>query len=146
MNWKIIFQLSVFGLIMAFGTVSLIPEMVEPAFWLVIFVVCAWVIAKACTRRYFLHGFLVSLVNCLWITIVHIIFRAAYTANHIHEASILLTMPPELRIHPRFAMVVAALVFGVVFGLILGLFSFIASRIVKKKRLQRIKKGRKFCG
>jgi hypothetical protein len=37
MNWKIIFQLSIFGLIMAFATVQLIPERVEPIFWLFIF-------------------------------------------------------------------------------------------------------------
>ncbi len=82
MNWKIIFQLSIFGLIMAFGTISLIPEKVEPAFWLIIFIFCAFVIAKACPGKYFLHGFLVSMVNCVWITAVHVAFRQTYVANH----------------------------------------------------------------
>jgi len=67
MNWKIIFQLSVFGLIMAIATVWLIPEKVEPIFWLFIFIFSAYIIAKAVGRRYFLHGFCVSLVNCIWI-------------------------------------------------------------------------------
>ena len=67
MNWKIIFQLSIFGLIMALGTVQLIPERIEPFFWLAIFAFCAWVIAKVCSGKYFLHGFLVSMVNSVWV-------------------------------------------------------------------------------
>ena len=132
MNWKLIFQLSVFGLIMAFATVSLIPEMFEPVFWLVIFVFCAWVIAKACTGKYFMHGFLVSIVNCIWITIVHIIFVAKYIAAHPDNAKIAKAFPDSMAVHPRMEMAIVAPVFGVIFGIILGLFSLIASKIVKK--------------
>jgi hypothetical protein len=132
MNWKIIFQLSIFGLIMAFGTISLIPEKVEPAFWLIIFIFCAFVIAKACPGKYFLHGFLVSMVNCIWITAIHIAFRQTYVANHPQMASIGTNMPP-LEIHPRLAMVIMGPIFGAMFGIILGLFSFVASKVIKKK-------------
>jgi hypothetical protein len=135
MNWKIIFQLSIFGLIMAFATVSLIPEKVEPAFWLVIFIFCAYVIAKVCPGKYFLHGFLVSMVNCIWITAVHIIFRQTYVANHPQMASMGTSMPPALSTHPRLAMAIMGPIFGVMFGIILGLFSFVASKIVQKKVL-----------
>jgi hypothetical protein len=135
MNWKIIFQLSIFGLIMAFGTVSLIPEKVEPAFWLLIFVFCAYVIAKVCPGKYFLHGFLVSMVNCVWITAVHIAFRQTYVAHHPQMASMGTSMPPTLSIHPRLAMAIMGPVFGAMFGIILGTFSFVASKIVKKNVL-----------
>jgi hypothetical protein len=133
MNWKIIFQLSIFGLIMAFGTVSLIPEKVEPAFWLLIFIFCAYVIAKVCPGKYFLHGFLVSMVNCIWITAVHIAFRQTYVANHPQMAS--MGISASLALHPRLAMAIMGPVFGVIFGIILGLFSFVASKIVKKEAL-----------
>ncbi len=53
MNLKLILQLSVFGLIMAFATVSLIPENIEPIFWVIIFIFCALVIARACTTKFF---------------------------------------------------------------------------------------------
>jgi hypothetical protein len=132
MNWKIIFQLSVFGSIMAFATVSLIPEKVEPVFWLVIFVFCAWVIAKAAPGKYFLHGFLVSMVNCVWITAVHIFFRNTYVLNHADMAEMSKSMPAALSIHPRLAMAITGPIFGVMFGIILGLFSWIASKIVKR--------------
>jgi hypothetical protein len=132
MNWKIIFQLSVFGLIMAFGTISLIPEKIEPAFWLVIFIFCAVVIAKVCPGKYFLHGFLVSMVNCVWITAVHIAFRQTYVANHPQMASMGTSMPQSIAVHPRLVMAIMGPVFGALFGIILGLFSFVASKIVKK--------------
>jgi len=130
MNWKLIFQLSVFGLIMAFATVSLIPEKVEPVFWLVIFVFCAWVIAKACSGKYFLHGFLVSLVNCIWIVAAHIYFFQTYMAHHPSMAS--MKLPAPLNAHPRLAMLIFGPVFGILSGIILGLFSFVASKIVRK--------------
>jgi len=132
MNWKIIFQLSIFGLIMAFATVSLIPEKIEWVFWLVIFAFCAWVIAKVCPGKYFLHGFLVSMVNCVWITGVHIAFRETYQFHHPDMAEMGSKMPPALTVHPRLAMAIMGPVFGALFGIILGLFSYIASKIVKK--------------
>jgi len=135
MNWKIIFQLSIFGLIMAFATVQLIPERIEPVFWLFIFAFCAWVIAKVCPGKYFLHGFLVSMVNCIWITAVHVIFRMTYVAHHPQMASINTNMPASLLSHPRLTMVIMGPIFGAGFGVILGLFSFIASKIVKKDQV-----------
>jgi hypothetical protein len=131
MDWKIIFQLSVFGLIMAIATISLIPEKVEPVFWLLIFGFCAYVIAKVCPGKYFLHGFLVSMVNSVWISAAHILFRATYIAHHPQAASMSVSMPPYLAVHPRLAMALMGPVFGVMFGIILGLFSVIASKIVK---------------
>ena len=72
MSWKLIFALSGFGLAMAIATVFVIPSSIEPLFWLAIFVVSAWLIAKKAPGKYFLHGFCVSLVNCVWITGAHI--------------------------------------------------------------------------
>jgi hypothetical protein len=132
MNWKIIIQLSVFGLIMAFATVFLIPEMIEPAFWLFIFVFSAYVIAKACRSRYFWHGFFVSLLNCVWITAAHIIFYNTYITNHPSVAK-MAAEHPFLPTHPRLAVLITGPVFGIVCGLILGLFAFIASKFVKKR-------------
>jgi hypothetical protein len=34
MNWRLTFQLSLFGLAMGIGTVIIIPSNVEPLFWL----------------------------------------------------------------------------------------------------------------
>jgi hypothetical protein len=131
MNWKLIFQLSLFGLAMALATVSLIPANIEPIFWLLIFLICAYVIAKRCGGSYFLHGFVLSLVNCIWITGAHIIFHTTYLANHPQMVEMSAKMP--LVDHPRLQMLVMGPVFGIAFGIILGLFAFIASKMVKKR-------------
>ena len=132
MNKKLIFQLSIFGLIMAFGTISLIPEKIEPLFWLVIFIFCAYVIARVAPGNYFLHGFSVSLVNCIWITAAHIIFYSTYVAHHPNAAQMGEKMA-FLPSHPRLKMLIMGPLFGIGFGLILGIFSLIASKIVTRK-------------
>jgi hypothetical protein len=130
MKWKLIFLLSLFGLAMAFATVFWIPSMIEPAFWLVIFIICAYLIAKNCTDRYFLHGFLVSLGNCVWITGVHLIFYNTYILNHADMKQ--MNIFPFLENHHHWQMAFMGPLFGIVSGLVLGLFAFIASKLVKK--------------
>lgn len=132
MNLKLILQLSAFGLIMALGTVSLIPAQIEPVFWIIIFIICAWVIAKAAPAKYFLHGFLVSLVNCVWIIAVHTIFYDTYIANHPNIALMNEGTPAAVANHPRVVQAVFGAIIGVISGVVLGLFSIIASKIVKK--------------
>jgi hypothetical protein len=133
MNWKIIFQLSIFGLIMAFGTVSLIPQKVEPVFWLIIFIFSSFIIAKVCTGKYFLHGFLVAILNSVWITAVHAIYLTNYTFNHPDVVDLTQRALPSFAVHPRQAMIIMAPIFGVMFGIILGVFSFVMAKIVNKK-------------
>lgn len=135
MNWKLIFQLSIFGLIMAFATISLIPEKIEPLFWLVIYLFCAYVIARVCTSKYFFNGFMVSVINCIWVTAVQIIFCVAYMKAHPDRSPANMHLPAAMFNHPREAMVMMAPVFAIAFGLVLGLFSFIASKIVRKNNV-----------
>jgi hypothetical protein len=129
LNFKLILQLSLFGLAMAIATVFVIPSNIEPLFWLVIFIVCAVVIARRCAEKHFLHGFAVSLANCVWITSFHILLFSSYLARHPQEAAMMKTMP--LPDSPRLMMLMTGPVVGVVSGIVLGLFAFIASKLVK---------------
>ena len=131
-NWKLIFSLSIFGLAMAFATISIIPEKIEPVCWLIIFAICAYIVAKNVQGKYFFHGFLISIVNSVWITAAHVLSSATYIANHSNAAKMNASMPAMMQQHPRMAMLVMGLPFGIIFGLVLGLFCFIASKIVKK--------------
>jgi hypothetical protein len=131
MNWKLIFQLSFFGLFMAIGTVYFISSDIEPFCWLAIFVICAYFIAKNCNSQYFLHGFLVSLVNSVWITAAHVGMFTTYIANHPKEAEMMTKMPmPD---SPKLMMLIMGPIVGVISGLVLGLFAFVASKAMKKK-------------
>jgi hypothetical protein len=131
MNYKLILQLSLFGLAMAIATVYWIPSNLEPAFWLVIFIVCAWFIAKKCSGKYFLNGFMVSIVNSIWITSAHIILFNTYLSHHSKEAEMMANMP--MHESPRLLMLMTGPIIGIVSGLILGLFALLASKMVKKE-------------
>ena len=131
MNKKLIFQLSLFGLAMAFATVYFIPSDKEPFCWLAIFIFCAYMIATKCTQKHFLHGLFVSLLNAVWITFVHILLFSTYIANHPQEADMMKKMP--LPDSPRLMMLLTGPVIGLISGLVLGLFAWVASKIVKKK-------------
>ena len=134
MNLKLVFQLSFFGLIMAIGTITLIPEKIEWVFWLVIFVFCAYIIARVCSAKYFLHGFILSLFNSFWITAVHLLFYNTYSLHHADMSPANMSLPAYFYTHPRVAMVLLAIPFGAVFGIFQGLFAFAASKIVGKNK------------
>ncbi|WP_212004957.1 hypothetical protein [Chitinophaga sp. HK235] len=130
MNWSLIFKLSFFGLAMALGTVYFIPSKVEPFCWIAIFIICAYFIAKYCTSKFFLHGFMLSLFNCVWITGVHILLYKTYLSWHLEEAEMMAKMPmPD---SPRLMMLMMGPVVGAVSGLVQGLFAYVASRVVKR--------------
>jgi len=129
MNWRLIFLLSLFGLAMAIGTIWLIPMNVEYILWPIIIIICAYIIAKRCTKNYFLNGFMVSIFNCVWITAAHLIFFSAYMENHMEMAN---KMHGYMSDHPHRAMVIMGPIIGIISGLVLGLFSWIASKMVKK--------------
>ena len=134
MNWKLIFQLSLFGLAMGVATVFVIPSSIEPLFWLVIFVICAYVIARRCSSRYFLHGLFVSLVNSVWIAAAHIIFFDQYITHHRREAAMMTSMP--LPDSPRTMMAVMGPIVGLASGVVLGLFAVAARKIMSRPARQ----------
>jgi hypothetical protein len=130
MDWRLVFGLSLFGAAMGVSTVYLVPSNVEPAFWLVIFALCAWVIARRGVPRPFLHGLAVSVVNSVWITAAHVLLFDAYLARHAREAEMVSRMP----LPPRVMMALTGPVVGVASGLILGTFAVVAARLVGRPR------------
>lgn len=130
MNKKLIIQLSGFGLFMAFATVFFIPPQIEPFIWLIIFVFCAWRIAKKCKEEIFLHGLLVSILNSVWITSIHILFYHTYLESHRDMAA--LTAQFGMEESPRLMMLVFGPSIGIISGMVLGFFSIIAGKLMKK--------------
>ncbi|HLM99127.1 MAG TPA: hypothetical protein VK335_07585 [Bryobacteraceae bacterium] len=126
MNWKLILQLSVFGLAMGLATVFVIPSNIEPLCWLVIFVICAYIIAKQ-ARKVFLHGLLLGLANSVWITAAHILLFSQYIATHAREAEMMQSMP----LSPRPMMAIIGPVIGVISGVVIGVLALLASKVVK---------------
>jgi hypothetical protein len=137
MNWKLIFQLSFFGLAMGIATVYVIPSKIEPAFWLVIFLTCAYLIAKRAPSMHFLHGLLLGLANSVWITAAHVLLFDAYIARHAQEAAMM--QSSSLPFPPRAMMAIVGPVVGLLSGIILGLFALVAGKLIKNPRVPDIK-------
>jgi len=129
MNWRLIFLLSLFGLFMGIATVYFIPSSVEPFCWLIIFLLCAYLIAKNAPGKYFLHGFCLGLANCVWIIAAHILLFDSYASSHTAEIAMMHNMPYM----PKVMMLITGPFVGIASGLIIGLFSFIAGKLVKKR-------------
>jgi hypothetical protein len=128
MDWPLVLKLSLFGLAMAVATVFVIPSSLEPVFWLVIFMICAVVIARQAEGRNFVHGLLVGIVNSVWVTGAHVLLFDTYVANHQAEAQAMSTMP----LPPRVMMAVIGPVIGVVSGVVIGILAVIAAKILRR--------------
>jgi len=131
MNKKLILNLSLFGLFMAIATVFWIPWNIEPIIWFIIFIICAIQIAKKCSGKFFYTGFLLSLMNSVWMTVAHILFFNKYISSHPQELEIISKLPVPYS--PRIAMIIVGPFFGVVFGIVLGIFCVIAGSIIKHR-------------
>lgn len=131
MNWTLILKLSLFGLAMSIATVFVIPSTIEPAFWLAIFLICAYVIARQSPGLHFLHGLAIGLVNSVWMTSGHVLLFSQYVARHPQEAAMMASMP--LPTHPRLMMVITGPIVGVISGVLLGLFALIFGKFVGRK-------------
>jgi hypothetical protein len=131
MNWKLIFTLSLFGV--AMGVVSLFgfTGRMEPLLWLVIFTLYAHWIALHAGSKHFLHGVLVSVVNGVWISVIHAAFSSTYFANNPDMLEGYRKLPKSLS--PQSMMLVTGPLIGAATGVIAGFFAMIAAKILAKK-------------
>jgi hypothetical protein len=127
MNWKLILQLSLFGLAMGIATVFIIPSTVEPFLWLVVFGISAWAIVQRAPERPFGHGVLVGLANSVWVTGAHVLLFNSYVARHPQEMAMMANGP--LPTHPRPMMLGTGPLIGLVSGCLIGLIAIVAWRI-----------------
>lgn len=134
MRWGLIFGLSLLGMAMAIATVFIIPANVEMFCWLPLFIIFAYVVAKHAPGKYFFHGFMISIFNCVWITAAHVLLSDQYAEHHPQEVTKYLEMNGQfgMNLTLKQAMLMTGPIAGVVFGLIIGLFCFVASKVIKK--------------
>ena len=126
MNWKLIFALSLFGL--AIGLPSLFGlGSIAPLLWLIVFTICAWVIATGAPGKYFLHGFLAGVVSSVWFTLVHAYYLFDLSRNKPEMVEIL----PQ-GVSPQVMNLLVGLITAAVAGLIGGFFAFVAAKILKQ--------------
>lgn len=132
MNWKLILQLSMFGLVMGIATVFVIPSTIEPLFWLVIVVATAYIIADREPGQPFVHGLLTGVANSVWVTASHVVLFAQYIARHPQEAAMMSSMP--LPDSPRLMMSLVGPLIGIASGVVIGVLAVLATRMLRRNQ------------
>lgn len=134
MNWKLIFGLTAFGILM--GVLSLFgyTEGIELILWLVIAVLCAVVIAKVCSAKFFLTGLLVGLFDGVFNSILQSAFFSTYLTNNPKVATGFGPIPGGL--DPRFSVLITGPFVGLLYGLFVGLLAWLAGRVFRKSAAQ----------
>lgn len=131
MKWNLIFILSLFGFLMAIATIFLIPTSIEAFFWIPIYLVYAYIIAKRAEGDYFLHGLFLGIANSLWISLLHAMLFTKYIFNN-GQVSETLAKLPKLG-PPRLMLIIYGPMIGVFAGIILGLLCVAASKVVESE-------------
>ncbi len=134
MNWKLVFGLAGFGILMGLLSLFGYTEGIEWPLWLLIAVICAFVIAKVCPAKLFLTGLLVGLLDGVFNSIVQSLFVDTYLSHNARAAKGFGPIPGGL--NPRIFVLIAGPFVGLLYGLVLGLFAWLAGKIFKKSAAQ----------
>jgi uncharacterized membrane protein len=102
--------------------------------WIGVTLVSAAVIGKYASGRWFLHGFILAIVNTFWITITQVLFFYTYIATHPEYIQMTQRLPEALAAHPKRLILYRSPVIAILSSVILGLFSWIAGRAMNRLR------------
>ncbi len=134
MNWKLIFGLSFFGLIVVFTVAYFILSTSAPIIACSgIFVIWAYLVAKYAPGKYFWHGFCIILANCVWVVAARILLLSTNALKHSQE----LDLKNKIEIlhgHSRLELIIMGLIGAIASAVVLGLFCLVASKVVERKR------------
>ena len=132
MNWKQILILSSLGLLMSFVTVYWVSAKVEPFLWLIVFFYSAYRLVSNIEKRSFLHGFYLGLINCVWMTVIHIALSGTYLSNHPKEAAQFLKLQSQTGATITTWVLLTNITAGILSALVLGLFTLMAAAYIKR--------------
>ncbi len=130
MNWKVLLPLSGFGIAMGCLALFGLTKGVEPILWLLIYILSALVIAKRAGPKYFLHGFLLGVLNGIWVTLIHAYFFDTYILHNPEMLEQYQKIPQS--INPRVMMFIIGPLIGAVTGVVAGLLAILAARIFRR--------------
>jgi uncharacterized membrane protein YeaQ/YmgE (transglycosylase-associated protein family) len=127
MNWRLIFTLSVVGVLMGVATVLGITKGMEGLLWLIIAIFCAFWIARNVKEKHFQHGLLVGVIAGSIAPLIQVLLFSTYAANN---PEIVRDAPPGWSARTLFLIMTPFI--GVVSGLVLGLLTWAAGKVFRK--------------
>jgi hypothetical protein len=140
MKWTLIVKLSLFGFVMGFVNLFFVEPIITPAIWIFIYLFSAYVIAKNCVSKFFLHGLVLGIFDDVWLRVVKNIFHKTYLAHAkglIYQfdsvTKTLKLKESDLSISRQILIGFSLALFT---GLILGILTFISAKLFKHYKTQ----------
>jgi hypothetical protein len=133
MNWKLIGLLCGFGVLMGGASVLGFTKGVEGLLWLVIGVICVWLIVWRAPVRFLPHGFFVGLIGGAVAPVIQFLFFSAYLANNPELATRFAEIPGGME--PRYFVLMLTPIIGLISGLMLGLACWLVAKLAGKSRV-----------
>ena len=135
LNYKLIFQISLVGIVLPIVSIfwpKIFTEniLISIFFTNLILIITAYFIAKLSAGRYALHGFLVGLLYAIWGILVQLILIDKVEANMI-EASNLANI--KMQSSALFIILTGGIFSGLMTGFLLSFYTCIVSEIIKMR-------------
>ncbi|QQS35788.1 MAG: hypothetical protein IPM56_16330 [Ignavibacteriales bacterium] len=130
-NLKLILPLLFFGILMgAAGVLGLLGKY-ELIIWLPVFMVCAFILAKFLTAKFFVNGFVLGFLLAVLSSAIQVIFFDHYINNNpqLKSGFEKLPSPGDAKI---FFIMMAPLI-GLLSGITLGVFTTAFKKLIFKK-------------
>jgi hypothetical protein len=131
MNWRLILQLSMFGVAMGLGIVFFLPSSATTALWIIIIALSGYAIAKRCVRLRWLNGLLVGLLDGLLSAGVNVLFFHAYAIRHADNIALIHAFVPVMSV--RRLLVLTSPVLGLLYGVAIGLVALLIGVFLRPK-------------
>ena len=129
MNWKLIFFLSLFGIVMGLLSIFGFTRGIEWILWIVIAVICAAVISKKQSPKYFAHGLVTGLLDGVYNGIIQSAFYSMYLQNNPESIEGFRQSP----VNPRFFVLLMGPLIGLIYGCVIGFFAVLYAKVSKRK-------------
>ncbi len=131
MKWKLILLLSLSGILMGVVTLYVIPARFEAVLGTPVFLLCGWFIGRHAEARWFLHGFVLGVLNSVIVTAIRASLPQVYLAHHPEDAVKFARMSAESGATVVQAMLMMGLFTAIVSGVVMGLFAILGSGMVR---------------
>ena len=135
MNWKLIFKLSLFGVLIGLLTTFFIRTEIEMWFWLGAYAISVAVIIKNTAKYRFGHAWMVALLGGVWSGVIHGLLITWYSVLHLDEMLLMAGLP----ISPRFIVMLIGPAIGAFMGISLGMICWMLGFVFDRTRPQRSK-------
>jgi hypothetical protein len=132
MNWRLIFVLSLFSVIIGFASMLGLTKSYEWLMWLCVGIYSAFRFARITRDDLFLHGFYLGIFVGVFSAAIQAIFISTYLSNNPRMVEALNALPQSL--HPAVVVLIMGPIIGAVSGVVFGVLAVVAGKLVRFSR------------